>query len=344
MLGAFPARGMIRAWLKAGVVEQGRLHRTEDGVPQGGVVSPVLLNIALHGMEQAAGVRYLSSGSIRDVDSPTVIRYADDLVALCHTRQDALEIKAQLAKWLAPRGLAFNEDKTRVVTLDEGFDFLGFNVRRYRGKLLIKPSKAAVRRIRARLRDRAALPAREQRSRRDQTAQPDHPGMGQLLPDTRSGRDLRRTRPPTCGGSPTSGPRSATANKPKSWVTARYFGQFNKARQDRWVFGDRHSGAYMHRFAWTNIVRHQLVKQRSVTRRPRAGRLLGLATAQADPADQQHHPAAPQSPGRSLPDLQDPALRRRPAATNPKRLGAVADQHPHDDHDRPAGDRHAGHG
>ncbi|MBV9197591.1 MAG: reverse transcriptase N-terminal domain-containing protein [Solirubrobacterales bacterium] len=76
MLGTFPARGMVAQWLKAGVVEQGRLRRTEDGVPQGGVVSPVLLNIALHGMEMAAGVRYLSSGSIR-VDSPALIRYAD---------------------------------------------------------------------------------------------------------------------------------------------------------------------------------------------------------------------------------------------------------------------------
>ena len=57
----------------------------------------------------------------------------------------------RLAGWLAPRGLAFNEDKTRVVHLDEGFDFLGFNVRRYQGKLLIKPSKAAIRRIRERL-------------------------------------------------------------------------------------------------------------------------------------------------------------------------------------------------
>ncbi len=55
----------------------------------------------------------------------------DSPVALCHTRQEALEVKARLASWLAPRGLAFNEDKTRVVTLDEGFDFLGFNVRRY---------------------------------------------------------------------------------------------------------------------------------------------------------------------------------------------------------------------
>ena len=60
MLGTFPARGMIRQWLKAGVVENGRLSRTEEGTPQGGVVSPVLLNIALHGMETAAGVRYLA--------------------------------------------------------------------------------------------------------------------------------------------------------------------------------------------------------------------------------------------------------------------------------------------
>ncbi len=61
-----------------------------------------------------------------------LIRYADDLVVHCHTRQEAIEVKARLAGWLAPRGLTFNEDKTRIVTLDEGFDFLGFTVRRYR--------------------------------------------------------------------------------------------------------------------------------------------------------------------------------------------------------------------
>src|SRR5674476_751604 len=106
-------------------------------------------------MEQAAGVRYQVAGvhageTVRD--SPILIRYADDLVALCHTRDEAQQVKARLAGWLAPRGLAFNEDKTRVVTLDEGFDFLGFTVRRQSGKLLIKPSKAALRRIWERLR------------------------------------------------------------------------------------------------------------------------------------------------------------------------------------------------
>jgi RNA-directed DNA polymerase len=257
MLGTFPARGMIRQWLKAGVVEHGRLHRTEDGVPQGGVVSPLLLNIALHGMEQAAGVRYDTNGWAR-ADSPVLIRYADDLVALCHTRQDALEIKAQLAAWLAPRGLAFNEDKTRVVTLDEGFDFLGFNARRYGSKALIKPSKAAVRRIRERLRT-------ELRFLRGSNAQA---VIKRLNPIIRGWAAYYRTQVSSEAFAALDQylweltfkwARFSHANKPTRWVVARYWGRYNKARQDRWVFGDRASGAYMHKFSWTSIVRHQIV-------------------------------------------------------------------------------------
>ncbi|MGW7621674.1 SPASM domain-containing protein [Streptomyces antimycoticus] len=75
--------------------------------------------------------------------------------ALCHSREQAEQaeqVKARLAEWLKPRGLVFNEDRTRVVHLEEGCDFLGFTIRRYQGKLLIKPSREAVRRIRNRLR------------------------------------------------------------------------------------------------------------------------------------------------------------------------------------------------
>ena len=110
------------------------------------------------------------------------------------------------------------------------------------------------------------------------------------------------------------------SNKPTYWVIAQYFGKFNKARQDRWVFGNRTSGAYMHRFAWTNIVRHQIVKHRGVTRRPRARRLLGLATAQSAAADQPHRPPAPPRAGRTLRDLQEhrcspPRTGHKPHAT-----------------------------
>jgi RNA-directed DNA polymerase len=155
-LGSFPARDMIRDWLTAGVFEKGKgFAPTEQGTPQGGVISPLLLNVALHGLEAAAGVRYVTSGkSVGDTKagSPVVIRYADDLVALCHSQQQAQQVKARLAEWLAPRGLVFNEDKTQVVHVGRsGFDFLGFNVRRHGGKLLIKPSKAAIGRIRKKL-------------------------------------------------------------------------------------------------------------------------------------------------------------------------------------------------
>ena len=111
-----------------------------------------------------------------------LVRYADDLVALCHSQEQAEQVKARLAEWLAPRGLVFNEDKTQIVHLDEGFDFLGFNVRRYHGKLLIKPSKAAVKRLRERLARRDARPARIERDGGHRQAQPDHPGLGGLLP------------------------------------------------------------------------------------------------------------------------------------------------------------------
>lgn len=262
MLGSFPAKGMIRQWLKAGVMENGRLHRTEEGTPQGGVVSPVLLNVALHGMEQAAGVRYYTTSRAAGwtvASSPVLIRYADDLVALCHSRHEAEQVKARLASWLAPRGLCLNEDKTRVVCLDEGFDFLGFNVRRQSGKLLIKPSRAAQRRIRERLRS-------EMRSLRGANARavikrlnPIIRGWaayyrGVVSSEVFSALDAYQWRLAYKWA------RHAHPNKPASWVTARYFGQFNTSRNDQWIFGDRDSGTYLHKFSWTKIVRHPMVK------------------------------------------------------------------------------------
>jgi RNA-directed DNA polymerase len=225
------------------------------------VVSPVLLNVALHGMETAAGVRYLTNGFIR-VDSPALIRYADDFVVHCHSRQDALEIKARLAAWLTPRGLAFNEDKTRVVCLKDGFDFLGFNVRRYRSKPLIRPSAAAVRRIRERLRT-------ELWSLRGLNARA---VIRRLNPVIRGWAAYYRTQVSSQTFKALDQylwqltykwAAFSHTNKPTSWVIARYFDMFNRSRQDRWVFGDRTSGAYLHRFAWTGIVRHQIVRYRA---------------------------------------------------------------------------------
>jgi RNA-directed DNA polymerase len=92
------------------------------------------MNVALHGMEAAAGVRYIPTGANAGTarpGAPVVIRSADDLLALCHSREHGEQVKARLAAWLAPRGLRFNEDTASITPLDDGMDFLGFNARRY---------------------------------------------------------------------------------------------------------------------------------------------------------------------------------------------------------------------
>lgn len=225
------------------------------------MISPVLLNVALHGMEQAAGVRRqlvgVHAGETRR-DSPVLIRYADDLVALCHSKAQAEQVKARLAEWLAPRGLVFNEDKTRIVNLDEGFDFLGVTVRRQSGNLLIKPSKAALRRYRQRLRS-------EMRSLRGHNAVA---VLQRLTPIVRGWAAYYRTVVSSQMFSALDRylwrltykwAKHSHPKKPKRWVVNRYFARFNKSRGDRWVFGDRESGAYLVKHAWTGIVRHQMV-------------------------------------------------------------------------------------
>lgn len=262
-LGSFPAKTAVAGWLKAGVVDQGHFAPTEEGTPQGGVASPLIFNIALHGMETAAGAAYrwdpYRETFAAVTGTPVLVRYADDLVALCDSREQAEQVKTRLTPWLADRGLAFNEAKTRIVHLDEGFDFLSFNVRRYRDKLLIKPSTPAVQRIRKRL-------ATEVKALRGANAAA---VLRALNPIVRGWAAYYR-------GVVSTETFQKLDNhvwtlvwkwalfrhpkKPKRWVVDRYFGQFHPTRRDRWVFGNRDSGAYLHRFAWTKIVRHDLVK------------------------------------------------------------------------------------
>ena len=198
--------------------------------------------------------------------SPVLVRYADDYVAMCYSREQAEEVKARLTAWLAPRGLSLNEDKTKVVHAEAGFNFLGFNVRRYvgrqGGKLLIKPSQESVKRLRDRL-------AAEVRSLHGSNAAA---VVNRLNPIIRGWSAYYRS---VVSSRLFAGldhyvwhltyrwARRMHPNKSKSWVVARYFGKFNMARQDRWVFGDRETGSYLTKFSWAKIVRHVPVRGRA---------------------------------------------------------------------------------
>lgn len=160
-------RRQIKAWLKAGVLDNGELFPTERGTMQGGTISPLLANVALHGMEELLAQRFPAK-SRKCFYAPRVIRYADDLVVLHKDRAIIEQCQEMLVEWLQNMGLELKPSKTRITHTrnalagEPGFVFLGFNIRQYpQGKtksgkdsrrqslgfkLLIKPSKHAVKR------------------------------------------------------------------------------------------------------------------------------------------------------------------------------------------------------
>ncbi|MCI0145097.1 group II intron reverse transcriptase/maturase [Paraburkholderia sediminicola] len=139
--------GILRKWLKSGLLYQGRYQATEAGTPQGGIISPTLANMVLNGLEQDLmehlGAKF-GIGKAKKL-KVHVVRYADDFV-ITGTSQEVLasEIRPWVEAFLAQRGLRLSEEKTHIVHIDDGFDFLGWSFRKYSGKLLIKPSKKNV--------------------------------------------------------------------------------------------------------------------------------------------------------------------------------------------------------
>lgn len=130
-LGNTPGRELIRQWLKAGYVEAENLHATTSGVQQGGVISPLLANIALDGLQSLLG-------------KAGYIRYADDFLVTANTNEEIQDLVPHVKTFFAERGLVLNTAKTKVVSVIDGFNFLGFNVRTYKGKCIIKPQKDKV--------------------------------------------------------------------------------------------------------------------------------------------------------------------------------------------------------
>ena len=262
-LSRFPAKGLVRAWLKAGIVEEERYRRTELGTPQGGVVSPLLANIALHGLEEAAGITYRqnSRGNWKTQGKRALVRYADDFVIFTETEEDAYQAKQDVSNWLQERGLTLSEDKTKVCHLTEGFDFLGFNIRHYPAantrtgiKLLIKPSQRSVLDFRHRLRQEWKALAGHNAAK----------VIRKLTPITRGWTNYFRI-----GVSYKTFARVdyfmfqramrwchlSHPNKMEWWLRKTYF---RTIKGDQWVFGT--SGAYLLKAAWTPILRHVMVK------------------------------------------------------------------------------------
>jgi RNA-directed DNA polymerase len=138
---------ILRKWLKAGLIYKGQLQATEAGTPQGGIISPTLANMTLNGLEREL-IAHLGAkfgiGKAKKL-KVNVVRYADDFVITGDSKEMLeQEVRPWIEAFLETRGLQLSEEKTRIVHIDEGFDFLGWNFRKYSGTLLIKPSRKNV--------------------------------------------------------------------------------------------------------------------------------------------------------------------------------------------------------
>jgi RNA-directed DNA polymerase len=150
----FPFCHLVEKFLKAGYVDKDVFYNTENGTPQGGLLSPLLANIALDGLEKLLNIEYIEKqGKNCNIVYITkgdyrVVRYADDFLIFAKSKEEVIKLYEILEPYLKDRGLTLAEDKTHITHISRGFDFLGFNFRQYKTKdglkCFIKPSKDSI--------------------------------------------------------------------------------------------------------------------------------------------------------------------------------------------------------
>ena len=140
----------MKQFLKSGFIYQGNLFPTNTGSPQGGAISSLYANMTLDGLEQLIQDKYHrnSKGTIenhhRAKTKVNLVRYADDFILTANTKELAEELKDLVSQFLKIRGLTLSEEKTLITHIDDGFDFLGWTFRKFKGKLIVKPSKSSI--------------------------------------------------------------------------------------------------------------------------------------------------------------------------------------------------------
>jgi RNA-directed DNA polymerase len=278
-------RQAIKAWLKAGVMDDGSFFPTEVGTPQGGVISPLLMNVALHGMEQLIVEGYSKSHS---VEKPLLIRYADDFVIFHSNREELQKTADRVTQWLQGIGLSLNPKKTRIThTLTPyqesvGFDFLGFTIRQFlvgkthtgrkmNGealgfKTIIRPSQEAIKRHTLAIKERLRMLRSASQEQLIKELNPVIWGWAAYYKTSIASEVFKRCDT-ILWEQLMSWAKARHPNKGSQWVVKKYWHQVEKRK---WVFVTP-KGAEMRMHSKTSIQRYIKVKG---TASPYDGKML----------------------------------------------------------------------
>ncbi|NEQ11815.1 MAG: group II intron reverse transcriptase/maturase, partial [Moorea sp. SIO4E2] len=276
-LNTYPSmRRLIKSWLKAGVMDNGTFSPTEEGTPQGGIISPLLGNIALHGMEECIKTyaESMKGNKVANKNALNLIRYADDFVIM-HKNQEVIEeCQRIISNWLKDMGLELKPSKTRITHTFDGFDFLGFKVKQYKTgknqskqgfKTIIKPSKEKVLEHYKNMADTISR----------HNAAPQEALISHLNPSIRGWCNYYR---PVCSKETYSKldhllwkrlwrwAKRRHPNKSKSWIKEKYWGTktekpkkwWEAPKVDNWVFMSSED-QFLPKHAKTKIIRHKKV-------------------------------------------------------------------------------------
>lgn len=143
-------KSILKQFLKAGFVFNRELFPTDEGTPQGGIISPILANMALDGIQAEliknfdTNLKGKYSSFVHDKHKVNLVRYADDFIVTAATREIAEKAKNIIRDFLKERGLELSEEKTLITHINDGFDMLGWTFRKFKGKLIVKPSKKSI--------------------------------------------------------------------------------------------------------------------------------------------------------------------------------------------------------
>jgi len=252
-------KSILKQFLKAGFVYNRHLHPTKAGTPQGGIISPILANMTLDGIEALIASNYYTSkyGKVDkryDRHKVNFVRYADDFIVTADSEDTAKEIAELIKSFLKVKGLELSESKTLISHIDDGFDFLGWNFRKYKGKLLIKPSKVSIDKITKKISEVIKRGKAWKQEDIISILNPIITGWSNYHQSAVS-KDIFSKLDDRLWNMLWRWAKRRHPEKSKSWIANRYW---HEARGRKWVFSTE--GKELIRFSDTKIVRHPNLK------------------------------------------------------------------------------------